>query len=123
MAAAAGLSPGSADIFSLVVRMGKTAKMLHDVRKVIWEELARVGAEVEGLHQLISQLSEIPGCHEIAFRLCRDDCDKLLEKLSKLERTFRAEAKQDMLDKLAKAASLRNWERDLMYDVKLSLTL
>ncbi|CAH0028903.1 unnamed protein product [Clonostachys rhizophaga] len=129
MAAAVGLSPSSADIFSLVVRMGKTAKMLHNVRKVIPEELARVGAQVEGLHQLISQLSEIPGCHEIAFRLCRDDCDKLLEKLSRLEKTFRSEAKRDMLDKLAKAASLRNWERDLMYvenavrDVKLSLTL
>ncbi|CAG9985666.1 unnamed protein product [Clonostachys byssicola] len=129
MAAAVGLSPGSADIFSLVVRMGRTAKMLHDVRKVIPEGLARVGAQVEGLHQLISQLSEIPGCHEIAFRLCRDDCDKLLEKLSKLEKTFCSEAKGDMLDKLAKAASLRNWERDLAYvenairDVKLSLTL
>ncbi|CAH0043392.1 unnamed protein product [Clonostachys solani] len=129
MATAVGLGPGSADIFSLVVRMGKTAKMLHDVRKVIPEELARVGAQVEGLYQLMSQLSEIPGCHEIAFRLCRDDCDRLLEKLNKLEKTFRSEAKKDMLDKLAKAAALRNWERDLMYvenmirDVKLSLTL
>ncbi|CAI6092185.1 unnamed protein product [Clonostachys chloroleuca] len=129
MAAVIGLSTGSADIFSLVVRMGKTAKMLHDVRKVIPEELARVGAQVEALHQLISQLSEIPGCHEIAFQLCRDDCDKLLEKLGKLEKIFRSEAKQDMLDKLAKAASLRNWERDLTYienairDVKLNLTL